>query len=314
MNQSEHFLWVERYRPKKIEDCILPQDLKDTFQDFVNKGELPNMLLCGSAGTGKTTIARALCEELGCDYIIINSSLENGIDTLRTKIANFCSTVSFSGGTKVVILDEFDHANQNSFQPAFRAFLEEFSNNVRFILTCNYKNRIIEPIHSRCAVFEFAIDKADRPKIAAKFMHRLKDILNKEEVQFDEKVVAALLMKHFPDYRRVLNELQRYASSGTIDEGILANVQEVSIKGLIKALKEKDFKSMRKWVVENIDNDVSLIYRKIYDNMYDISKPQSIPNLVLLLADYQYKTAFVADQEINLVACLTECMATIEFQ
>ncbi len=314
MNQSEHFLWVERYRPKKIEDCILPQDLKDTFQDFVNKGELPNMLLCGSAGTGKTTIARALCEELGCDYIIINSSLENGIDTLRTKIANFCSTVSFSGGTKVVILDEFDHANQNSFQPAFRAFLEEFSNNVRFILTCNYKNRIIEPIHSRCAVFEFAIDKADRPKIAAKFMHRLKDILNKEEVQFDEKVVAALLMKHFPDYRRVLNELQRYASSGTIDEGILANVQEVSIRGLIKALKEKDFKSMRKWVVENIDNDVSLIYRKIYDNMYDISKPQSIPNLVLLLADYQYKSAFVADQEINLVACLTECMATIEFQ
>lgn len=204
--------------------------------------------------------------------------------------------------------------NCNTFQPAFRAFLEEFSNNVRFILTCNYKNRIIEPIHSRCAVFEFAIDKADRPKIAAKFMHRLKDILNKEEVQFDEKVVAALLMKHFPDYRRVLNELQRYASSGTIDEGILANVQEVSIKGLIKALKEKDFKSMRKWVVENIDNDVSLIYRKIYDNMYDISKPQSIPNLVLLLADYQYKTAFVADQEINLVACLTECMATIEFQ
>lgn len=314
MNQSEHFLWVERYRPKKIEDCILPQDLKDTFQDFVNKGELPNMLLCGSAGTGKTTIARALCEELGCDYIIINSSLENGIDTLRTKIANFCSTVSFSGGTKVVILDEFDHANQNSFQPAFRAFLEEFSNNVRFILTCNYKNRIIEPIHSRCAVFEFAIDKADRPKIAAKFMHRLKDILNKEEVQFDEKVVAALLMKHFPDYRRVLNELQRYASSGTIDGGILSNVQEVSIRGLIKALKEKDFKSMRKWVVENIDNDVSLIYRKIYDNMYDISKPQSIPNLVLLLADYQYKSAFVADQEINLVACLTECMATIEFQ
>lgn len=313
MNHT-HFLWNEKYRPKKIEDCILPQDLKDTFQDFVNKGELPNMLLCGSAGTGKTTIARALCEELGCDYIIINSSLENGIDTLRTKIANFCSTVSFSGGTKVVILDEFDHANQNSFQPAFRAFLEEFSNNVRFILTCNYKNRIIEPIHSRCAVFEFAIDKADRPKIAAKFMHRLKDILNKEEVQFDEKVVAALLMKHFPDYRRVLNELQRYASSGTIDEGILANVQEVSIKGLIKALKEKDFKSMRKWVVENIDNDVSLIYRKIYDNMYDISKPQSIPNLVLLLADYQYKSAFVADQEINLVACLTECMATIEFQ
>lgn len=312
MNHA-HFLWNEKYRPKKIEDCILPQDLKDTFQDFVNKGELPNMLLCGSAGTGKTTIARALCEELGCDYIIINSSLENGIDTLRTKIANFCSTVSFSGGTKVVILDEFDHANQNSFQPAFRAFLEEFSDNVRFILTCNYKNRIIEPIHSRCAVFEFAINKTDRPKIAARFMHRLKDILNKENVQFDEKVVAALLMKHFPDYRRVLNELQRYASSGIIDEGILANVQEVSIKGLIKALKEKDFKSMRKWVVENIDNDASSIYRKIYDNMYEIVKPQSIPNLVLLLADYQYKSAFVADQEINLVACLTECMATIEF-
>ena len=313
MNQREHFLWVERYRPKKIDDCILPQSLKETFGDFVKKGEIPNMLLCGSAGTGKTTVARALCEELGCDYIVINASLENGIDTLRTKIANFCSTVSFNGGPKVVILDEFDHAQQNSFQPAFRAFLEEFSDNVRFILTCNFKNRIIEPIHSRCSVYEFAIDKADRPKIASKFMQRLKQILVTENIQYDEKVVAALLMKHFPDYRRVLNELQRYSSSGIIDEGVLANVQEVSIKGLIKALKEKDFKSMRKWVVENVDNDVSLIYRKIYDNMYEIVKPQSIPNLVLLLADYQCKSAFVADQEINLVACLTECMATVDF-
>jgi DNA polymerase III delta prime subunit len=450
MNNTNAFLWSERYRPKTIDECILPDAQKQTFKDFVAKGEVPNMLLCGTAGVGKTTVARALCEELGCDYIIINSSLESGIDTLRTKIQQFCSSVSFSGGTKVVILDEFDYANCmggeqqilvyedgelvhkpldslvggqlvipsidsqgnhvfdegyvietgekelfevgfedgtvmyctsdhkffnsemeevsidefeylactdmddksictkkivsvksigtrkvydvitkdthkfilsngvvahncNTFQPAFRAFLEEFSNNARFILTCNFKNRIIEPIHSRCTVFEFAIEKTDRPKIAAKFMQRIKTILDTESITYDEKVVAALLMKHFPDYRRVINELQRYSSNGTIDAGILSSVQEVNIKNLMKTLKDKDFKAMRKWVAENSNNESGIIFRKIYDTCSDYVLPQSIPNLILLLADYQYKSAFSADQEINLVACLTEIMATLDF-
>ena len=313
MKKENMFLWCEKYRPSTIDECILPEAQKNTFKDFVKRGEIPNMLLCGTAGVGKTTVARALCEEMGCDYIIINSSLESGIDTLRTKIQQFCSSVSFSGGTKVVILDEFDHANPNSFQPAFRAFLEEFSNNARFILTCNYKNRIIEPIHSRCTVFEFSIDKADRPSIAGKFMKRIKTILETESIEYDEKVVAALLMKHFPDYRRVINELQRYSSSGVIDAGILSSVQEINIKNLMKTLKDKDFKGMRKWVVENTNNESNVVFRKIYDSCSEYVKPQSIPNLVLLLADYQYKSSFSADQEINLVACLTEIMATLEF-
>ena len=313
MNASkEQFLWVEKYRPRKLDDCILPDDQLKTFREFVATGEIPNMLLCGSAGVGKTTIARAICEELGCDYIIINGSEESGIDVLRTKIREFASSVSFGGKTKVVILDEADYLNPNSTQPALRAFIEEFANNCRFIFTCNFKNRIIAPLHSRTAVIEFKLTKADRPKMAGRFMKRLSDILATENVAFDEKVVAEVLKKHFPDYRRVLNELQRYSVSGTIDEGILVNVQEVNMKELVTSLKSKDFKKMRNWVVDNIDNDPNLIFRKIYDTILDEVKYPS--QLVLLLADYQYKAAFAANPEINLVACLAEIMAGMEWK
>jgi DNA polymerase III delta prime subunit len=313
MNASkEQFLWVEKYRPRKLDDCILPDDQLKTFREFVATGEIPNMLLCGSAGVGKTTIARAICEELECDYIIINGSEESGIDVLRTKIREFASSVSFGGKTKVVILDEADYLNPNSTQPALRAFIEEFANNCRFIFTCNFKNRIIAPLHSRTAVIEFKLTKADRPKMAGRFMKRLSDILATENVAFDEKVVAEVLKKHFPDYRRVLNELQRYSVSGTIDEGILVNVQEVNMKELVTSLKSKDFKKMRNWVVDNIDNDPNLIFRKIYDTILDEVKYPS--QLVLLLADYQYKAAFAANPEINLVACLAEIMAGMEWK
>jgi DNA polymerase III delta prime subunit len=313
MNASkEQFLWVEKYRPRKLDDCILPDDQLKTFREFVATGEIPNMLLCGSAGVGKTTIARAICEELGCDYIIINGSEESGIDVLRTKIREFASSVSFGGKTKVVILDEADYLNPNSTQPALRAFIEEFANNCRFIFTCNFKNRIIAPLHSRTAVIEFKLTKADRPKMAGRFMKRLSDILATENVSFDEKVVAEVLKKHFPDYRRVLNELQRYSVSGTIDEGILVNIQEVNMKELVASLKSKDFKKMRNWVVDNIDNDPNLIFRKIYDTILDEVKYPS--QLVLLLADYQYKAAFAANPEINLVACLAEIMAGMEWK
>jgi DNA polymerase III delta prime subunit len=313
MNASkEQFLWVEKYRPRKLDDCILPDDQLKTFREFVATGEIPNMLLCGSAGVGKTTIARAICEELGCDYIIINGSEESGIDVLRTKIREFASSVSFGGKTKVVILDEADYLNPNSTQPALRAFIEEFANNCRFIFTCNFKNRIIAPLHSRTAVIEFKLTKADRPKMAGRFMKRLSDILATENVAFDEKVVAEVLKKHFPDYRRVLNELQRYSVSGSIDEGILVNVQEVNMKELVASLKGKDFKKMRNWVVDNIDNDPNLIFRKIYDTILDDVKYPS--QLVLLLADYQYKAAFAANPEINLVACLAEIMAGMEWK
>jgi len=313
MNASkEQFLWVEKYRPRKLDDCILPDDQLKTFREFVATGEIPNMLLCGSAGVGKTTIARAICEELGCDYIIINGSEESGIDVLRTKIREFASSVSFGGKTKVVILDEADYLNPNSTQPALRAFIEEFANNCRFIFTCNFKNRIIAPLHSRTAVIEFKLTKADRPKMAGRFMKRLSDILATENVSFDEKVVAEVLKKHFPDYRRVLNELQRYSVSGTIDEGILVNIQEINMKELVASLKSKDFKKMRNWVVDNIDNDPNLIFRKIYDTILDEVKYPS--QLVLLLADYQYKAAFAANPEINLVACLAEIMAGMEWK
>jgi len=313
MNVSkEQFLWCEKYRPRKLDDCILPDDQLKTFREFVATGEIPNMLLCGSAGVGKTTIARAICEELECDYIIINGSEESGIDVLRTKIREFASSVSFGGKTKVVILDEADYLNPNSTQPALRAFIEEFANNCRFIFTCNFKNRIIAPLHSRTAVIEFKLTKADRPKMAGRFMKRLSDILATENVAFDEKVVAEVLKKHFPDYRRVLNELQRYSVSGTIDEGILVNVQEVNMKELVASLKGKDFKKMRNWVVDNIDNDPNLIFRKIYDTILDDVKYPS--QLVLLLADYQYKAAFAANPEINLVACLAEIMAGMEWK
>ena len=311
-NNRDQFLWVERYRPRKLDDCILPDDQLNTFRQFVESGEIPNMLLCGSAGVGKTTIARAICEELGCDYIIINGSEESGIDVLRTKIREFASSVSFSGKTKVVILDEADYLNPNSTQPALRAFIEEFANNCRFIFTCNFKNRVIAPLHSRTTVIEFKLTKADRPKMAGRFMKRLSDILTTENVKFDEKVVAEVLKKHFPDYRRVLNELQRYSISGTIDEGILSNILEINMKELIDALKSKDLRKVRSWVVENLDNDPQLIFRKIYDTVLeDVKYPAQ---LVLLIADYQYKAAFAANQEINLVACLVEIMAAVEWK
>ncbi len=308
----EQFLWVEKYRPRTIKDCILPDHLKMMFQEFVDQDNIPNMLLSGTAGTGKTTIARALCEELGCDYIIINGSEESGIDVLRTKIKDFATTVSLTGKVKVVILDEADYLNPNSTQPALRGFIEEFSNNCRFIFTCNYKNRIIAPLHSRTTVVEFKIEKDDKPKIAAKFFKRLADILAKENVEFDQKVVAEVLNKHFPDYRRVLNELQRYSSSGKIDAGLLVNVSDANMKELMCALKERDFKKMRTWVVNNLDNDPAMIFRKLYDTL--MTEVVQVPQLVLLLADYQYKAAFVADAEINLVACLTEIMAACEFK
>lgn len=308
----EQFLWVEKYRPRKISECILPESLKSTFQEFVDQDNIPNMLLSGTAGTGKTTIARALCEELGCDYIIINGSEESGIDVLRTKIKDFASTISLAGKVKVVILDEADYLNANSTQPALRGFIEEFSKNCRFIFTCNFKNRIISPLHSRTTVIDFKIGKEDKPAVAAQFFQRLGKILEHENITYDKKVVAELLNKHFPDYRRVLNELQRYSSSGTIDEGILTNISDANMKELVKALREKDFKKMRGWVVNNLDNDPSVLIRRIYDLL--LTEVVQVPQLVVLLADYQYKAAFVADAEINLVACLTEIMASCEFK
>ena len=309
---SKEFLWVERYRPQTISECVLPSRLKDVFQSFVDQKEIPNMLLCGTAGTGKTTVARALCNELECDYIVINGSDESGIDVLRTKIRDFASTVSFGGKTKVVILDEADYLNPNSTQPALRAFIEEFSKNCRFIFTCNFKNRIIEPLHSRTTVVEFKLKKEEKPQMASAFMSRICNILGEENIEYSEKVLAELLMKYFPDYRRTLNELQRYSKFGSIDEGILSNIAEVNMKGLCDSLKDKDFKKVRQWVANNVDTDPQGLYRKIYDTLMD--KVVQVPHLVLLIADYQYKSAFVADQEINLTACLVDIMANVDMK
>lgn len=309
---KDQMLWVEKYRPHKVEDCILHDSLKKTFQEYVDRREIPNLLLAGSAGVGKTTIARALCDEVGCDYIIINGSDESGIDVLRNKIKNYASSVSLMGGRKVVIIDEADYLNPNSTQPALRGAIEEFASNCSFIFTCNYKNRIIDPIHSRCAVVDFKTN-GSKAKLAAQFFKRVEWILEQENVTYDKEVVAAVITKHFPDNRRILNELQRYAAGGTIDKGILTSVSDVQIAELIKALKGKDFASARKWVTSNLDNDPVRIYRKIYDSMYDYLKPDSIPQAVLILSKYQYQAAFCADQEINLVACLTEIMVDCEF-
>lgn len=307
---DKQFLWVEEYRPRKISDCVLSETLKEYFKGVVKSGDIQNMLLCGTAGTGKTTVAKALCEELNSDYIVINGSEESGIDVLRTKIKQFASTVSFTGNTKVVILDEADYLNPNSTQPALRGFIEEFANNCRFIFTCNYKNRIIQPLHSRCTVVEFKIPKEERKPLAEKFFNRIHNILEIEGIEFDEKVVAKVIIKYFPDFRRTLNELQRYSVSGTIDEGILANVGEANMEELVRTLKEKDWKKMRAWVVSNLDNDPVSLFRKIYDTL--VPRTDHVPQLVLTIADYQYKSAFVVDQEINLVACLTEIMASAE--
>jgi DNA polymerase III delta prime subunit len=310
---SAEFLWVEKYRPKVVADTVLPESLKLTFQKIVDSGELPNMLFTGTAGLGKTTVARALCNALGCDFILINGSEEGNIDTLRTKIKQFASSVSLQGGFKVVILDEADYLNPQSTQPALRGFIEEFSNNCRFILTCNFKNRIIEPLHSRCGVYEFNTSKKSMIELCESFMARCKTILDDEKIEYDDKPLAELIMKFAPDWRRVLNELQRYSVNGKIDSGVVANLQDKNFDDLFSHLKNKNFKGMRSWVVNNIDTDASAIFRAIYDRMMDKVTPQSIPQLVLLLADYQYKNAFVADHELNVVACLTEVMSDVQF-
>jgi DNA polymerase III delta prime subunit len=309
----EHLLCVENYRPQRVEDCILPDSIKSTFLDYVTRKEIPNLLLSGSAGVGKTTIAKALCEEVGCDYIVINGSDESGIDVLRVKIKNYASSVSLAGGRKVVIIDEADYLNPNSTQPALRGAIEEFSSNCSFIFTCNFKNRIIDPIHSRCSVIDFKIN-GSKQKMAASFFKRVEWILEQEGITYDKEVVAAVITKHFPDNRRVLNELQRYSVSGTIDKGVLSNIADIQLDALVTSLKEKDFASTRKWVTSNLDNDPVKVYRKLYDGLYEVLKPQSVPQLVLILAKYQYQSAFVADHEINMVACLTEIMVDCEFK
>jgi DNA polymerase III delta prime subunit len=309
----EHILWCEKYRPKTVQDCILPEELKNTFQQFVDNNNIPNLLLSGGAGTGKTSVAKAMLNELGCDYIVINGSMNGNIDTLRTDIQNFASTVSLAGGRKYVILDEADYLNPQSTQPALRNFMEEFSSNCGFILTCNYRNRIIDPLHSRCAVIEFSIPTNEKPRVASELFKRIKTILQDNGVEYDEKVVAEVVKKHFPDFRRVLNQLQRYAANGRIDSGLLSAVTDVSIESLIGYLKDKNFTKMRSWVGENLDNDPQAIFRKLYDTSNKHVRDQSIPKLVMILADYQYKAAFVADPEVNLVACLTEIMIDVEF-
>ena len=307
----EQFLWVEKYRPIVVEECVLPNEIKQTFREFVQQNEIPNLLLSGRSGIGKTTVAVALCKELGADYIIINSSEDGNIDTLRNDIRNFASTVSLSGGTKVVILDEADYLNPQSTQPALRRFMEEFSKNCRFILTCNFANRIITPLHSRCSVIEFKIPKSELQSLASDFMSRVLNILRHENIKVESnKFVSELILKYLPDWRRVLNELQRYSVGGIIDVGILSNYQEEEFKSLIQFLKGKNFTEIRKWVVNNLDNDPSGLYRKLYDSLYDYIMPEMIPQAVLIIAEYSYKSAFVVDQEINMVACLTEIMAT----
>lgn len=310
---SNDFLFVEKYRPKKIEDCILPESLKKTFTEIIKKDELPNMLFSGSAGLGKTTVAKALCDELGYDWLMINGSEDGGIDTLRNKIRRFASTISLEGGLKVVILDEADYLTQHT-QPALRAFIEEFSNNCRFILTCNFKNRIIEALHSRCSVYEFNINGKERAQLMQSFYKRLVDILHKEDIKYDNKVILELITRHAPDWRRVLNEVQRFSISGELSIDVLNALSSDEYGKLFDYLKTKDFKKMRTWVTRNIDVDSHAIFRAIYDRMYDKVDAGSIPQLVLILADYQYKAAFAADNELNTVACMTELMGKINFK
>ena len=310
----DKFLWVEKYRPKTIDDCILSDTIKGTLNDLVKEERVPNLMFTGPAGVGKTTVARAICDMTNSDYIIINGSDEGRmIDTLRTKMTQFCSTISLQGGRKVVIIDEADYMNPDSVQPAMRGFIEKFAENCSFIFTCNFKNRIIEPIHSRCAVVDFTLKKDEKPEIASQFLIRCGNILSEENIEHDKRVVIELINKHFPDFRRVINELQRYSTSGTIDSGILANIGEINLNELVVALREKNFPKMRQWVTSNVDNDPASVYRKIYDKLYEVVDKNSIPQAVLIIADYQYKSAFVADQEINLVACLIELMAECEF-
>ena len=308
----ETFLWVEKYRPKTVDECILPTELKKTFTEFVKDQHIPNLILSGSAGTGKTTIAKAMVEEIGSTWMLINGSEESGIDVLRTKIKNFASTVSLEGGRKYIILDEADYLNPQSTQPALRGFMEEFHKNCGFILTCNYKNRLIEPLQSRCSNIDFTIRNGERIKLAKLFFERVQDILNKEQIKFEPKAIAELINKYFPDWRRCLNELQRYSSSGQIDAGILVNLSSENIKELTGFLKAKEFTNVRKWIVNNLDNDPSRIFRTIYNSLYDNLDHSTIPHAVVIIADYQYKSAFVADQEINMLACITESMCQVK--
>ena len=310
----ETFLWVEAYRPKDVNSCILPKNLKNTFSEFVNEGSVPNLILAGGSGVGKTTIAKAMLDELGSTHMMINGSEESGIDVLRTKIKNFASTVSLHGGRKYLILDEADYLNPQSTQPALRGFMEEFHKNCGFIFTCNYKNRLIEPLHSRCSVVEFTIPNSEKQILAAEFFERVVLILEEQKIKYDKRVVAEVINKYFPDWRRVLNELQRYSVSGTIDAGILVDIAEVNIKELMQSMKHKEFTNVRKWVVNNLDNDPIRLFRRIYDRLYDYVEPSSIPHVVVILGEYQYKAAFVADQEINMLACFTEIMSRCKFK
>jgi len=310
------FIWVEKYRPQSIDECILPDNIKKTFQDFVSKGEIPNMLLSGPPGIGKTTVAKALCKELGVDYYVINGSDEGRfLDTVRNNAKNFASTVSLTSEAshKVIIIDEADNTTSD-VQLLLRASIEEFSSNCRFVFTCNYKNKIIQPLHSRCTVIDFSVNKRDKPSIAAQFFSRINEILTQENIRSDKKVVAELINKHFPDWRRVLNECQRYSVGGEIDSGILASFSDISINDLTKNLKEKNFPEVRKWVSTNLDNDTTLLFRRIYDSFYETLVASSIPAAILILAKYQYQVAFVADQEINMLACLTEIMVECTFK
>ena len=311
---KKKYLWCEKHRPDTIQKCILSSQLKDTFQQFVNNEHIPNLLLSGGPGVGKTTVAKAMLNQIGATHMMINGSEESGIDILRNKIKNFASTVSFDTNRKFVILDEADYLNPQSTQPALRGFIEEFHKNCGFILTCNFKNRIIEPIHSRCSVVEFRIPNEEKPKLAAQFLKRITEILEEENVKFNPKAVSGIIEKFFPDWRRCLNELQRYSASGEIDAGILVNISDESLREMIGFLKEKKFVNMRKWVANNLDNDPTRIYRKIYDTLYERLEPASVPALVLIIADYQYKSAFVADQEINLLACMAEIASDVRFK
>ena len=313
--QREDFLWVEKYRPKRISDCVLPSDLQEPFSEFIEQGKLPNLIFAGGPGTGKTTAARALCEETQTDYLMVNGSDEGrNIDTVRTTLNQFCSSVSMTGNRKAILMDEADYMNPESVQPALRGFIERFGNNVSFLFTCNYPNRIIDPIHSRCAVFDFTIPVNEKKKIGELYLKKCSEILGLNNIEYEKKVIAELIMKHFPDFRRVLNELQRYSVSGRFDTGILSSLEEVNIGELMSSLRGKKFSDVRKWANSNADSETTQIFRKLYDNLSSHLKPQAIPQAVLIIADYQYKSAFVADQEINLVACLTEIMVECDFK
>jgi len=308
----EHTLWVEKYRPHKIADCILPDAMKATFQEYVNRKEVPNLLLSGTAGIGKTTVAKAMCDEIGIDYLVINGSDNRGISTIQVDVKNYATSMSFSGGKKVVIIDEADNLTADA-QKALRGIIEEVCINCSFIFTCNFKNRIMDAIHSRCSVIDFKAN-GSKAKMASQFFKRVEHILETEGVTYDKEVVAAVITKHFPDNRRILNELQRYSIGGTIDKGILASVSDVQLTELVKSLKTKDFANCRKWVTSNLDNDPARIFRTLYDKLYEALQPNSVPPMVLILAKYQYQAAFVADAEINLIACLTEIMVDCSFK